>query len=112
MIRSGLNGANIPARKFTIVKIPDIHNDEEWVSHLERLIPQFGEVYSGTSLARKLFERDGKHKIITPKFNINISGTEIRRLMEANKPWKEFVPKAVAGMLGPTTCHGEPVSSQ
>lgn len=94
MIRASLHRAKIPAQKFTIVKIPDIHNDIRWVAHVEKLALPFGAVWSGTSKVQKLFRKNKTHAVISPKFNINVSGTHIRRLMRNKKPWNHLVPYA------------------
>lgn len=99
MIRKSLRAAHIPARKFTIVKIPDIHNDNRWVAHVEKLAPRFGDVWSGTQKVQKLFRKDGKHNVVRPKFNLSISGTKIRALMKTKKKWQRLVPSAVAKIL-------------
>lgn len=92
MVRGSFRGAKIPARKFTIVKIPDIHNDNRWVAHVEKLTPPFGAVWSGTPKVQKLFRKAKTHAVTSPQFNLDISGTKIRRLMRNKKPWKHFVP--------------------
>ncbi|MBI2639123.1 nicotinamide-nucleotide adenylyltransferase [Candidatus Peregrinibacteria bacterium] len=98
MIRGSLRAANISTRKFALVKISDIHNDNRWVKHVEKLAPQFGDVWSGTKKVQKLFRKDGKHKTVRPKFNLNISGTKIRALMKTKKKWQHLVPSAVENL--------------
>lgn len=98
MIRKSLRGTRIPARKFAIVKIPDIHNDNRWVAHVEKLAPRFGDVWSGTKKVQKLFREDGKHNVVIPKFNLNISGTKIRALMKAKKKWRHLAPSAAVNL--------------
>lgn len=98
MIRKSLRAAHIPARKFTIVKIPDIHNDNRWAAHVEKLAPRFGDMWSGTKKVQKLFRKNGKHNVIAPKFNFNISGTKIRTLMKTKKKWQHLVPGAVINL--------------
>lgn len=93
MIETSLLETGIPAEKFTLVQIPDIHDDEAWVVHVENICPPFGEVWSGTERVQKLFRADKKHTVVTPKFNLDVSGTEIRDWMKKNDPrWKNLVP--------------------
>ncbi|MEK7523748.1 MAG: nicotinamide-nucleotide adenylyltransferase [Patescibacteria group bacterium] len=100
MIEKSLKEADVPPERFSIFDVPDIHNNETWISHLEKLLPPFGAVWSGTSLVQKLFQKDGKHPIIQPKFNFDISGTNIRDLMQKNDPsWLRTVPVAVARLI-------------
>ncbi len=91
MITESLRKAKIPARKFTIVKIVDIHNDRRWVSHVEKIAGVFGNVYTGTPHVKKLFTKDGKHNVIAPRFNLKISGTMIRRKMRKGEDIKHLV---------------------
>jgi nicotinamide-nucleotide adenylyltransferase len=99
MIEGSLRAAKIPRQKFTIVKIPDIHDDNRWVSHVEKLTPKFGTVYSGTPKVQKLFQKDGKYKMAKPKFNLRISGTEVRKRIKGRKRWQKLVPKEVRKLL-------------
>lgn len=99
MINSSLRDAKIPRTRFKIVRIPDIHNDNKWVEHAERLCPQFNAVYSGTEKVQKLFEKHGKHPVFAPEFNIKISATQIRKKMAAKKNWAHLVPKTVGKLI-------------
>lgn len=99
MIEISLREAKIPRQKFTIVKIPDIHDDTKWVTHVEKLIPRFGTVYSGTPRVRRLFRKNGKYKVAMPKFNLKISGTEVRKRMKEGKKWEWMVGEEVRKLL-------------
>lgn len=99
MILASLHAAKIPRRKFTLVKIPDINDDKKWVRHVEKLTPKFGTVYSGTPRVQGLFRKAKKYTVITPKFNLKISGTEIRRRMKKGRKWEEMVVEEVKKLL-------------
>lgn len=99
MIDKSLRAAKIPRRKFTIVKIPDIHNDTKWVSRVEKLTPKFETVYSGTPRVQRLFRKAKKYRVVRPKFNLKISGTEVRRRMREGRNWKELVTREVRKFL-------------
>lgn len=99
MIAGALRAAGIPKGKFTIVKIPDIHDDTRWVAHVERLCPAFGEIWSGTPKVQKLFKKNGKYKVVKPKMNVRISGTEIRKKMKEGKPWEKYVHEKVKCLI-------------
>ena len=99
MIEESLSAEKIPPQKYEIIEIPDIHDDDKWVSHVEKLVPEFGDVYSGTKKVQDLFEKNGKHAVRVPKFNIKISATEIREKMAGRLPWEDFVPPAVAEII-------------
>lgn len=99
MIIASLTAAGIPKRKITLVKIPDINNDSKWVSHVEHIAPQFGVVYSGTPKVQKLFKKNGKHQVLSPRFNLAISATEIRRKIKLGEAWEHLVSSAVVKIL-------------
>lgn len=96
MITVSLRTALIPRKKFAIVPIPDIHNDAAWVTHVEKLSPRFGTVWSGTPKVQKLFKKDGRHTVKAPKMNKKISGTLVRRFIKSGGNWKKFLPLSVA----------------
>lgn len=99
MITKSLLAEKIPPKKFIIVKIPDIHDDNKWVQHVEKLAPKFGPVYSGTPKVQKLFRAHGAHPITVQNFNLPISGTSVRRKMAYGGLWKSLVPTAVKKLI-------------
>jgi len=103
MIQESLRDARISGERFSIVHIPDIHNDDEWVAHVEKLCPPFGAVLSGTPLVQDLFRKNGTHEVMTPQFNFHISGTAVREKMADKEPWEEMVPEVVAGIIHKNT---------
>lgn len=100
MIETSLRAVKIPRRKFIIVKIPDIHDDTKWVSHVEKLTPKFETVYSGTPRVHRLFRKAKKYKVMTPKFNFAISATQIRQKMRRNDlSWKKMITPSIIKIL-------------
>lgn len=96
MIENSLkNKISIP---YKIVEIPDIGDDEKWVSHVESIVKNFDVVYTNGELEKRLFRKKGYEVRTTKFFNRkNYSGTEIRkRIINGNEEWKTFVPE---GML-------------
>ncbi len=86
---------------FTIIPIRDIHDDAKWVAHLERLLPKFGNVYTGSPIVKKLFLKDKKHKVIGLKKRLNIDGTTVREMLRNNTKgsWKKLVPQTTIKLL-------------
>ena len=99
MIQNSLRDEGIGKQRFTIIQIPDINNDDKWVAHVEAIAPAFAAIYSGTPKVQALFEKDGKHKVQSPKFNLLISGTEVREKMARGQPWEDLVPPAVVKII-------------
>ena len=89
MIEKALKNKN---KKYKIIAIPDIHDENNWVDHVKKTVPHFDIVYTGNDWVEKLFT---EKNILTKdiKINIPISGTKIRndqRLIEKiNKLKKE-----------------------
>lgn len=82
-----------------IILVPDIHADAAWVSHIEKLLPPFGLVYTSSPEVKKLFDAAGTHEVKTLKMRKQISATEVRRRMKNGENWEDLVPVAVAKIL-------------
>lgn len=85
--------------RITIIPVCDINDDNLWANYLETLLPPFGNVYTGSSYVKRLFQKDGKHAVISIKKNLRNSGTLIRKQMQHGKKWKQMVPKAVVKVI-------------
>jgi len=95
MIENSLAGI-----KFEILEIPDINNNDLWVSHVKKIIPEFDSVYTNTELERHLFKEAGCEVRETPFFDRgNYSGTEIRRRILAGEEWKRLVPEGTLKVM-------------
>ena len=89
MIENSLAGI-----KFEIFEIPDINNNELWVPHVKKIIPEFDSVYTNAELERRLFKEAGCEVRTTEFFDRgNYSGTEIRRRILAGEEWRDLVPE-------------------
>ncbi|MCD6515267.1 MAG: nicotinamide-nucleotide adenylyltransferase [Candidatus Odinarchaeota archaeon] len=100
MIRIGLLSENIPITRFWIVPIPDVNNNDIWVSHVKALSPTFNVVYSNNSLVTLLFEKEGYEVRKIPFLERDkYSATYIRKLMLENKPWEHLVPKVIVDYI-------------
>jgi len=76
--------------KYKIIAIPDIHDEANWVNHVEKIVGKFDVVYTGNKIVAKLFKAknhvkspDGSHvikyQVKNIKKNIDISATELRQ---------------------------------
>ena len=77
----------------------NIENDEEWVDHLDRILPQYNNVYTGSKETKKLYKAHGKHPVKNIKISKKISATLVREKMRKEENWKPLVPKPVANLL-------------
>ena len=80
---------------YEIIAVPDINDDEQWVEHVKKTVPEFDIVYTGNELTEKLFK---KKEIIVRKIKLipNINATEIRKRIIKGNDWRELVPEEVA----------------
>lgn len=84
---------------FTIVPIPDIHDDERYVDHVKNLVPAFDVVYSGNELVTRLFEEKGYKVVQVPRYN-GYEGRIIREQMRAgDSRYKEALPEVCAKLI-------------
>ncbi|OYT40215.1 MAG: nicotinamide-nucleotide adenylyltransferase [Candidatus Altiarchaeales archaeon] len=87
-------------KKFSIFDIPDIGNDELWVSHVEKLVPRFDIVYTNGELERRLFKESGYRVHATGFFNRDrYSGAEIRRRIISGEKWEDLVPEGTLAVM-------------
>ena len=86
--------------KYDIFEIPDINNNDLYVKHLEKIVPEFDIVYSGNTLVKSLFEEAG-YSVIVPKL-VNREawqGVSIRQAMMDGDDWEMDVPAVVANII-------------
>lgn len=93
MIRGALAGMDVP-----IFEIPDIHDNNEWVSHVKRIVPEFDVVYTGSELSEKLFVRE-RIEVRKLSRHEQISASEVRLRIIKDLEYKDLVPDAVADIL-------------
>jgi nicotinamide-nucleotide adenylyltransferase len=96
MIRAALKEANISLSKITIIAIPDIHDSEKWVKHVQNLTPPFSALYTGSPVVCELFEQSNNTTIKPVNLTHKISATQIRDRMKNGEKWNHLVPPAVA----------------
>ena len=81
-----------------IIAIPDINDDANWVNHVTSIVGKFDTVYTGNDWVKKLFLRKGfEIKDVTIIKDLN--ATEIRRRIDHNEDWQEFVPHEIADSI-------------
>jgi nicotinamide-nucleotide adenylyltransferase len=85
---------------FYVIPIEDIKRNALWVAHVQSMTPPFDLCYSSNPLVVQLFKEAGV-KVQSPSMyeRDTHSGTEIRRRMLNNQPWKNLVPPAVADVI-------------
>ena len=101
-ILHALREMNIPSGRFLIVPIPDLNNNNQWISYVQSLLPEFSIIYSNNSLVQLLVEKYSS-LILKPipllKRN-EWSATSIRKKMiENDDSWTKTVPDSVRKLI-------------
>jgi len=100
MIRKALEEAEIPAARWWIVPVPDVHVHMVWVAEVVGYVPKFDVVYSNEPLTKRLFLEAGfKVKSFPLRKREVYSATEIRERILNGKDWKPLVPNSVAKII-------------
>ncbi|MEM3396128.1 MAG: nicotinamide-nucleotide adenylyltransferase [Thermoplasmata archaeon] len=82
--------------KIFIVPIPDIHNHNLWVPHVESLVPAFDVVFASNPLTELLFSKREYRVEPVPVYDrLVFSSSEVRRRMATGENWEELVPPQV-----------------
>ena len=97
MITRSLASLNCP---FYVIPIEDIQRNALWVAHVRSMTPPFDICYSSNPLVVQLFGEAGI-AVQSPAMyeRETLSGTEIRRRILNNEPWKPLVPPPVVQVL-------------
>jgi nicotinamide-nucleotide adenylyltransferase len=100
MIRRALEEAEIPAARWWIVSVPDVHIHMVWIAEVVGYVPKFDVVYSNEPLTKRLFLEAGFKVKPFPLHKREVySATKIREQMLNGKGWKTLVPKSVAKVI-------------
>jgi len=85
---------------FYVIPIEDIQRNALWVAHVRSMTPPFDLCYSSNPLVMQLFKEAGI-RVQSPEMyeRETLSGTEIRRRMLTDEPWKSLVPPEVIQVL-------------
>lgn len=106
LIKSSLEEEKIPYKKYEIIPIKDLNDPENWVSYINKKLPRYNTVYTGSQLIKYCYktwekkENQSFHpKIINIRRIDKISSTKIRAAILKNQNYKNFLPNAVAKKL-------------
>ena len=98
MITSSLDHETL--KKISIFEIPDLNDHSKWVNSIDEIIPNYDIVFSNDDFTHSLYEM--KNKKITPvvlKSREDLSGTNIRKLIENDENWYNLVPDGTKTVL-------------
>jgi len=80
MIKAALKEAGISAQKYKILPVKNIEDYSKWPAHVDKTLPPYGTVYTGSKIVKNLYEKYGCHNVKNVKFNIKISATICRKI--------------------------------
>jgi nicotinamide-nucleotide adenylyltransferase len=100
MIEATLVKAGINTEKIKIVTVPDFPTDEEWTRHILEKHPDLSIVFTANDWVKKAFN-DTAVEVVTPPLQRRdeLSGTNIRSLIEKELPWQHLTSQSTAGMV-------------
>ena len=83
--------------KCEIFQVPDIHDDDQWTTHVREIVPAFDMVFVGNNgIVKELFEAEGKSEIVEVEHEVDVSATKIRCAIAQGLHWEKHVIPNVA----------------
>ena len=87
-------------KRVSIYEIPDLDDHSKWVSSVDEIIPEYDIVFSNDDFTHSLYEKKEKEVIpVVLKLRSNLSGTNIRRLIQTDGDWRDLVPNGTKNIL-------------
>ena len=98
MILSSLDKKTL--QRTSIYDIPDLNDHSKWTQSIEKIIPKYEIVFSNDNFTQSLYEKNGKKIIpVILKSREDLSGTNIRRLIQTDGDWESLVPNGTKNVL-------------
>jgi len=100
MIKAAIKENKLHLENISFLKIPDFYSDEKWYSFIMQKVPNLEVVFSRNPWVTRIF-RSRHVKIVKPPWyrRDKISGTKIRKRINAHKDYEKLVPKAVVQII-------------
>ena len=87
-------------KRVSIYEIPDLDDHSKWVSSVDEIIPEYDIVFSNDDFTHSLYEKKEKQVVpVVLKSRSNLSGTNIRRLIQTDGDWRDLVPNGTKNIL-------------
>ena len=79
---------------------PDVDDHSKWTESIDKIIPKYDIVFSNDDFTHRLYEENTKKIIsVALKSREDLSGTNIRRLIQNDGNWKDLVPNGTKNIL-------------
>jgi nicotinamide-nucleotide adenylyltransferase len=86
--------------RISIYEIPDLNDHSKWTESIDEIIPKYDLVFSNDDFTHSLYEKRGKKIIsVALKSRSELSGTNIRSLIQTDGVWKDLVPNGTKNVL-------------
>ena len=87
-------------KKVSIYDIPDVDDHSKWTQSIDKIIPKYDIIFSNDDFTQHLYEKNGKKIIpVVLKSRADLSGTNIRKLIQNDGNWKDLVPDGTKNIL-------------
>ena len=98
MIVSSLDEKTL--QRVSIYDIPDVGDHSKWIQSIDKIIPKYDTVLSNDDFTQSLYERNDKKIIpVVLKSRADLSGTNIRKLIQTDGNWSNLVPDGTKNIL-------------
>ena len=98
MIKSSLD--EIIMQRVSLYNIPDVDDHSKWTESIDKIIPKYDIVFSNDDFTHRLYEENTKKIIsVALKSREDLSGTNIRRLIQNDGNWRDLVPDGTKNIL-------------
>ena len=98
MIKSSLDETIM--QRVSLYNIPDVDDHSKWTESIDKIIPKYDIVFSNDDFTHRLYEENTKKIIsVALKSREDLSGTNIRRLIQSDGNWKDLVPNGTKNIL-------------
>ena len=98
MITSSLDESTL--QNVSIFDIPDLDDHSKWTESVDKIIPKYDIVFSNDNFTQSLYERNDKKIIpVVLKSREDLSGTNIRKLIQTDGNWSNLVPDGTKNIL-------------
>jgi len=93
IISETLKAEKIDSKRYKIIPVEDINNESLWVNHVNKHVPTYETIYTGSSEVKRCYF--GKpYKLVKIKKTIPLSATLIRKyIRNGSKEWEPMVHK-------------------
>ncbi len=100
IIRAGLKGTGLDAKRIRFFEIPDSDSNDAWFCSIMGRYPKVDVVFSRTRLVKKIFSGHGI-TVVSPEWYLRrrLSATRIRYLIRRGKGWQDRIPEGAIGAV-------------